>query len=201
MFAHRRARTWLIWLAATLLPATAFAQNPPGDPREGFGVAVVFTSQSRVGRVLSVRVTQPAHEKIAFDFDIGWILPGWKRGRSQSPLEWHASGLVGGARMRWRPKGRSETGWSGAVNTGAKIMHSGTYDKNSQRTAHAWVIVPDFVGFTVDKLSDGYRIGGAAGGIASVPFELFTRRLDLKRTYNSNFPMVYYELFGAWVEK
>lgn len=80
-------------------------------------------------------------------------------------------------------------------------MHSGTYDVNNQRVAHAWVIVPDW-GFAVDKLSDsGYRVGGTAGGVSSLPIELFTNRLDVRHTYASNLPMFYADLFGAWVQR
>ena len=201
MTAHCRALIWLVSLSTALLPATAAAQDLPGSPREGLGVAVMLSVQSRAGRVLSVRVTQPVHEKVAFDFDVGWRLPERNPARSKPhvPLRWRASGLVAGAHMRWLPKGRSETGWSAALTMGARVMHSGTYNSNNERVARGWVVVPGWANLTVDKLSDNaYRVGGTVGGLTSVPIELFTKNL---KVHDSNLPMFYAELFGAWVQR
>ena len=207
----RRLRFLCLTLGLTafvtaVLPRDAAAQAP----REGMGVGVVLIMQAGAGPVLSVRYTKPVSEKVAFDFDVGWTL---RRAQSRlgnppsaSPAvvsrpKWLASGLIGGARMRWLPAGRSETGWSGALSFGASIMHSGIYTRE-ERQLRAWVIVPDLLNVTVDKLSEnGFRVGGSVGGVTSVPVAL---RSDVRKQIIDSFgnlPMFYASAFGAAVQK
>lgn len=179
----------VLLLALTASPASA--QQAPAAPREGYGVGIVFTAMLTGGKILSVRMTAPASEKIAFDFDVGWNLG--RSGRHQP--SWNPKGLAAAAHLRWLPKGRSENGWSGAIKSGVRFQQS-TLAENGTTKQH-WTFIPDLLGFTLDRLTEsGFRIGAEAGGVYCIPINLPESAIG-----ELIVPMVWASAFGAWTQR
>ena len=167
------ARLMSAWFAAALLsPPLAFAEangTDPEDRREGFSVGVLITLQAFGGRIVSVRVSTPAGRKAGFDFDVGYRL-----GRTPKPhkltskgFAWAADGWVAAAHVRWLPKGRGDTGWSGYLLGGVRVMQ-GTATQASGGTRRLLFQGID-VGFGFDRVvARGYRAGAEAAN--SVPW-------------------------------
>lgn len=193
-------------MAAGLLltwPATATAQQTPLPRKEGPGVAILYTAQLGGGKMLGLRVTAPANEHVAFDFDIGLRLgkpslppplPPERRAGRPAIYTWKI-GAVAGAHVRWLPKGRSETGWSAALSSGIRFIRATGYDFDVNPTRRWWRVVPDAVGLTIDRLTEGgYRVGAEVGGLTS-----FVRPPGNQSI--GTIPLLYAGLFGGWTKQ
>ena len=98
------------------------------------------------------RVSLPAGSHAGFDFDLGFVL----RGKHTLPRG-HA--LTAGTRVRWLLKARGESGVTGYLIAGVRLVRGTTPDVDGQRRRF-WSTVVDWPGHGVDFVNAG---GSRAG--------------------------------------
>ncbi|HUL49620.1 MAG TPA: hypothetical protein VLT79_06380 [Gemmatimonadales bacterium] len=153
----RSATTVVLILACSTISE---AQQAPPE-RIGVGIAITGVAGSKPWAIASARIGIPMATRFGLDADAGGTLGTERLNEGQVP-----SGGAADLHVRWMHGGRHESGWSGYLMAGPRVIAAHNIDASGQVTNHdpIWAFE---AGYGVDWLTkNGWR-GGVELGIGA----------------------------------